>query len=90
MLRGTILEENIFSKNSSAAIGTKHGLAHKELIHYLLPELDLNCLRLADSKLNEKLMKLDEQCVIKTHKIGVLLCKAGQSTEEEMYNNSKC
>jgi hypothetical protein len=87
MLRGTILEENIFSKNSSAAIGTKHGLAHKELIHYLLPELDLNCLRLADSKLNEKLMKLDEQCVIKTHKIGVLLCKAGQSTEEEMYNN---
>jgi len=31
MLRGTILEENIFSKNSSAAIGTKHGLAHKEL-----------------------------------------------------------
>lgn len=63
MLRGTILEDNIYSKNSASSIGTKHGLAHKEIIGYLLPELDLSCLRLADCKLNEKLMKLDEQCV---------------------------
>lgn len=44
-------------------------------------------MHLADTKVNEKLVKLDENCIIKTHKIGVLLCKNGQSTEEEMYNN---
>ena len=62
-LRGTILEENIYSKNSATSIGTKHGIAHKEILGYLMPELDLSCLRLADNKLNEKLIKLDEQCV---------------------------
>jgi hypothetical protein len=33
------------------------------VLGFLLPELDLSCLRLGDSKLNEKLMKLDEQSV---------------------------
>jgi hypothetical protein len=27
--------------------------------------------------------------VTRQHKIGILYCKAGQSTEEEMYNNGK-
>ena len=85
MLRGTILEEHINTKHSP---GSK-GLPHKEIINFLLPELDLSCLRLADSKINDKLLKLDEDCLIKTHKIGVLLCKAGQSTEEDMYNNKE-
>lgn len=84
-LRGTMLEEHIQTKHPA---GNK-GLAHKEIINCLFPELDINCLRLADSKLNEKLLKLDESSLIKTHKIGVLLCKAGQSTEEEMYNNKE-
>jgi hypothetical protein len=47
----------------------------------------MSCLRLADTKICDKLVELDEQYLIKNHKIGVLLCKAGQSTEEEMYNN---
>lgn len=32
-------------------------------------------------------MKLDEQGLTNRHKVGIMYCKAGQSTEEEMYNN---
>lgn len=84
-LRGTILEEHLHTKHAS---GSK-GLPHKEILSYLFPQLDIGCLRLADPKVNEKLVKLDESSLIKTHKIGVLLCKAGQSTEEQMYNNKE-
>ena len=52
-----------------------------------MPDLDLACLRLADTKCNEELVDLDEKYLIKDVKVGVLLCRAGQSTEEEMYNN---
>ena len=112
-LRGNILEEHVTSAKSSSS---SKGLPHREVISHLIPELDLSCLRLADSKIAEKLIEFDEQYVkvcsfskqnkkeffkkkfqnyviilklIKNHKIGVLLCKAGQATEEEMYNNSK-
>ncbi len=47
---------------SKSSPGSK-GLPHKEIIDYLLPDLDLNCLRLADPKVNEKLIELDEQYV---------------------------
>lgn len=83
-LRGTILENQILTK---ASISNSKGIHHKELISYLFNQIDLNCLRLAESKVSEKLIELDEQYIIKNHKIGVLLCKAGQSTEEEFYNN---
>ena len=33
------------------------------------------------------LMKIDQLGIHKTFKVGVLYCKAGQVTEEEMYNN---
>ena len=103
-LRGTISEEHIPSKQSS----NSKGVSHKDIINYLTPQLEINCLKVADSKANEKLLQLDEShvsvsfiCFVenrlinlflkinKTHKIGVLLCKSGQSSEEEMYNNSK-
>lgn len=35
----------------------------------------------------QQLLKLDEQKLNNTYKVGVLYCKASQSTEEEMYNN---
>lgn len=81
-----MLEEHVAAK-SNVSVSSSKGLPHREIIGYLMPELDLNCLRLADSKIVDKLIDLDEQYLIKNHKIGVLLCKAGQSTEEEMYNN---
>lgn len=40
-------------------------------------------------QVEEQLLKLDEQGISRHYKIGVLYCRAGQSTEEEMYNNEE-
>lgn len=34
-------------------------------------------------------MRVDEQELTNKYKIGVLYCKAGQTSEEEWYNNGK-
>ncbi|XP_067381657.1 signal-induced proliferation-associated 1-like protein 2 isoform X3 [Channa argus] len=85
-LRGAILEDAI---PSTARHGTARGLPLKEVLEYVIPELNIQCLRLAinSPKIPEQLLKLDEQGLSFQHKVGVLYCKAGQSTEEEMYNN---
>ncbi|XP_046903833.1 signal-induced proliferation-associated 1-like protein 1 [Hypomesus transpacificus] len=85
-LRGSILEDAV---PSSSKHGTARGLPLKEVLDFLLPELDLPCLRLAlnTPKVTEQLMKLDEQGLSFQVKVGVLYCRAGQSSEEEMYNN---
>uniref|UniRef100_A0A3Q3MJ47 Signal induced proliferation associated 1 like 2 n=1 Tax=Mastacembelus armatus TaxID=205130 RepID=A0A3Q3MJ47_9TELE len=85
-LRGAILEDAIAS---TARHGTARGLPLKEVLEYVIPELNIQCLRLAlnSPKVPEQLLKLDEQGLSFQHKVGVLYCKAGQSTEEEMYNN---
>ncbi|KAL6478023.1 hypothetical protein MHYP_G00138580 [Metynnis hypsauchen] len=85
-LRGSILEDTV---PSSAKHGTTRGLPLKEVLEYLLPELDISCLRLAlnTPKVTEQLMKLDEQGLSFQVKVGIMYCRAGQSTEEEMYNN---
>ncbi|XP_053365898.1 signal-induced proliferation-associated 1-like protein 1 isoform X2 [Clarias gariepinus] len=85
-LRGSILEDCV---PSTAKHGTTRGLPIKEVLEHLLPELDISCLRLAFNtpKVTEQLMKLDEQGLSFQVKVGVMYCRAGQSTEEEMYNN---
>uniref|UniRef100_A0A673CGB3 Signal-induced proliferation-associated 1 like 2 n=1 Tax=Sphaeramia orbicularis TaxID=375764 RepID=A0A673CGB3_9TELE len=85
-LRGAILEDAI---PSTARHGTARGLPLKEVLEYVIPELNIQCLRLAlnSPKVPEQLLKLDEQGLSFQHKVGVLYCKGGQSTEEEMYNN---
>uniref|UniRef100_A0ABM5FW11 Signal-induced proliferation-associated 1-like protein 2 isoform X6 n=1 Tax=Pogona vitticeps TaxID=103695 RepID=A0ABM5FW11_9SAUR len=85
-LRGAILEDAI---PSTARHGTARGLPLKEVLEYVIPELSIQCLRQSSSspKVSEQLLKLDEQGLSFQHKIGILYCKAGQSTEEEMYNN---
>ncbi|KAI1896955.1 hypothetical protein AGOR_G00100210 [Albula goreensis] len=85
-LRGAILEDAV---PSTAKHGTARGLPLKEVLEYVVPELNIQCLRLAISspKVPEQLLKLDEQGLSFQHKVGILYCKAGQSTEEEMYNN---
>ncbi|XP_029449720.1 signal-induced proliferation-associated 1-like protein 2 isoform X2 [Rhinatrema bivittatum] len=85
-LRGAILEDAI---PSTARHGTARGLPLKEILEYVIPELSIQCLRQAVSapKVSEQLLKLDEQGLSFQHKIGILYCKAGQSSEEEMYNN---
>lgn len=85
-LRGAILEDAV---PSTARHGTARGLPLKEVLEYVIPELSIQCLRQAASspKVPEQLLKLDEQGLSFQHKVGILYCKAGQSTEEEMYNN---
>ncbi|KAJ7990431.1 hypothetical protein DPEC_G00300250 [Dallia pectoralis] len=85
-LRGSVLEDAVAS---TAKHGVVRGLPLKEVLEQVLPEFNISCLRLALStpKVSEQLLKLDEQGLSQKHKVGLLLCRAGQSTEEEMYNN---
>uniref|UniRef100_W5N3Q3 Signal-induced proliferation-associated 1 like 1 n=1 Tax=Lepisosteus oculatus TaxID=7918 RepID=W5N3Q3_LEPOC len=85
-LRGSILEDAV---PSTSKHGTARGLPLKEVLEYLVPELNVHCLRLAlnTPKVTEQLMKLDEQGLSFQLKVGIMYCKAGQSSEEEMYNN---
>uniref|UniRef100_A0A3Q0S7L6 Signal induced proliferation associated 1 like 3 n=1 Tax=Amphilophus citrinellus TaxID=61819 RepID=A0A3Q0S7L6_AMPCI len=87
-LRGSVLEDAVASTGKH---GTVRGLPLKEVLEQVVPELNISCLRLALStaKVTEQLLKLDEQGLSQKHKVGVLLCRAGQSTEEEMYNNEE-
>ncbi|XP_029372557.1 signal-induced proliferation-associated 1-like protein 3 [Echeneis naucrates] len=87
-LRGSILEDTVASTGRH---GTVRGLPLKEVLEQVVPELNVSCLRLAlgTPKVTEQLLKLDEQGLSQKHKVGVLLCRAGQSTEEEMYNNEE-
>lgn len=81
VLRGSIYEDCI--PNLS------HRTSTKEVLEYLLAKSDipLNKLRLGSPNADAQLLKLDEHKLTKNYKVGVLYCKAGQSTEEEFYNN---
>lgn len=61
-LRGSILEDAV---PSTSKHGLARGLPLKEVLEYLVPELNAHCLRLAlnTPKVTEQLMKLDEQGV---------------------------
>lgn len=61
-LRGAILEDAI---PSTARHGTARGLPLKEVLGYVIPELNIQCLRQASNspKVSEQLLKLDEQGV---------------------------
>lgn len=85
-LRGSILEDAV---PSAVRPGSSRGLPPKAAVEHVVPQLNPHCLRLALSapKVGEQLLKLDEQGLCRRHKVGVLYCRAGQSTEEEMYNN---
>ncbi|XP_048348591.1 signal-induced proliferation-associated 1-like protein 3 isoform X2 [Sphaerodactylus townsendi] len=85
-LRGSILED---ATPTTTKHGTVRGLPLKDVLEYVVPELNIHCLRLALNvpKVTEQLRKLDEQGLCQKHKVGILYCKANQSSEEEMYNN---
>lgn len=91
VLRGAVLEEAIPNLPSPRSIGSsgRNSLPVREVLEYVAPELQASCLRLGvqGQQTEEQLMKLDEQGLMKTYKVGVMYCKAGQATEEEMYNN---
>nr|XP_054758544.1 signal-induced proliferation-associated 1-like protein 1 isoform X3 [Lytechinus pictus] len=74
---------------STTKHNTNRGIPLRDVLEYIAPDLPLACLRLApDSpKVRDQLLKIDEQGVTDHYKVGIMYCKAGQSTEEEMYNN---
>ncbi|KAK3092263.1 hypothetical protein FSP39_000466 [Pinctada imbricata] len=86
-LRGTILEDAI--PCSQTRLGGTRSVTVKDVIEYTLPDLQSSCLKLASSaqKTMDQLLKLDEQGVSQTYKVGVMYCRSGQSSEEDMYNN---
>lgn len=81
VLRGSVYEDCI--PNLTQRTSTK------DVLEYLLAKSDipLNKLRLGTPQAETQLLKLDEHKLTKNYKVGVLYCKAGQSTEEEFYNN---
>ncbi|XP_005093746.1 signal-induced proliferation-associated 1-like protein 1 [Aplysia californica] len=83
-LRGCVLEEAIPSRLSSS-----RGIPIKDVLEVAVPEVQLSCLRqgMAGPKTCEQLLKLDEQGISNTYKVGIMYCKSGQASEEEMYNN---
>ncbi|XP_060803682.1 signal-induced proliferation-associated 1-like protein 2 [Amyelois transitella] len=87
-LRGSVLEDALPTakpSNNSATYNTK------EVLEYVAPEVQYSCLKLGvnNGGAEDQLLRLDEQCVTRHYKVGVMYCKSGQSTEEEMYNNQE-
>lgn len=85
-LRGCVFEDSIPNPR-----GAGKPINTKEVLEYVAPEVQISSLRLAMSspQCETQLLKLDEQGLTNKYKIGVLYCRAGQSTEEEMYNNEE-
>lgn len=72
-LRGSILEESV---PSAARHTTPRGLSPKRLLEFIMPELNLHCLRLASNspKVRDTLLKLDEQGVSKAASADAKYC----------------
>ncbi|XP_054426843.1 signal-induced proliferation-associated protein 1 [Pteronotus mesoamericanus] len=83
-LRGTISEEAL-------PPGLPRGLSPRKLLEHVAPRLSPTCLRLgsASPKVPRTLLTLDEQVLSFQRKVGILYCRAGQGSEEEMYNNQE-
>ena len=81
VLKGSILEEMVpLGRNSTA-------VSHRDVLMHILPEINISAMRRLNPEAPQLLINLDSKSEQNGIKIGVLLCKAGQSTEEEMYNN---
>lgn len=70
---------------STARHGTARGLPLKEVLEYVIPELNIQCLRLAlnSPKVPEQLLKLDEQGVSKPKErpfYHIIFCTCAQLT----------
>ncbi|XP_015591647.1 signal-induced proliferation-associated 1-like protein 1 [Cephus cinctus] len=79
-LRGTVPEEAL-------GIRPQGRPPTRELLELVAPEVQLGCLRLGTPTAEEPVARLDEQGLSNRYKVGVLYCRTGQRTEEEMYNN---
>uniref|UniRef100_A0A8C3CHE1 Signal-induced proliferation-associated 1 n=1 Tax=Cairina moschata TaxID=8855 RepID=A0A8C3CHE1_CAIMO len=85
-LRGSVLEEAL---PPGARPPGSRGVPPRKLLELLVPGLGAQALRLAGPSpaVPDTLLKLDEQGLSFQRKVGVLYCRGGQASEEEMYNN---
>ncbi|XP_067682950.1 signal-induced proliferation-associated 1-like protein 2 isoform X2 [Haliotis asinina] len=85
-IRGSVIEDAI---PSSGRLSSSRGVPIKEVLEFALPEVQLSCLKQAvpGQKTAEQLLKVDEQGISNTYKVGIKYCKSGQASEEDMYNN---
>lgn len=85
-LRGSVIEDSI---PNTRGIGKP--ASTKDIIEYVAPDIQLTSLRLSitTTQCEQQLLKLDEQGLTNKYKVGILYCRAGQSTEEDMYNNEE-
>ncbi|XP_076297046.1 signal-induced proliferation-associated 1-like protein 2 isoform X2 [Lasioglossum baleicum] len=80
-LRGSVPDEALGIRLQGNRLPTR------ELLELVAPEVQLGCLRLGTTVAEEPVARLDEQGLSSRYKVGVLYCRSGQRTEEEMYNN---
>ncbi|XP_021944832.2 signal-induced proliferation-associated 1-like protein 3 isoform X2 [Folsomia candida] len=85
-IRGSISDDVVMT--TTKKINQNHN-SSKDVVECLFPFLTVSQqpLRLGLPTAPPILLKLDEQSLTTKHKIGVLYCRQGQTTEEEMYNN---
>ena len=63
----------------------------KEVLEFVWPEVQLSSLHLGvqSGPCEDRVMMLDQAYVKNTYRVGILYCKEGQQTEEDMYNNEE-
>lgn len=85
-LRGSVIEDSIPNTRGVGKPATT-----KDIVEYVAPDIQLSSLRLGVNtpQCEQQLLKLDEQGLTNKYKVGILYCRAGQSTEEDMYNNEE-
>lgn len=63
-------------------------MSWKDIVRACSPSLKAGKLsNIEDGKIHDELLRLDEQRTIKAYKFGVLYCRGGQQTEEDMFGN---
>lgn len=83
-LRGSVLEDSVPNPRGPGKAATT-----KDVLEYVAPEVQIATLKqgVNTPQCEQQLLKLDEQGLTNKYKVGILYCKAGQGTEEDMYNN---
>ncbi|OZC05198.1 hypothetical protein X798_07817 [Onchocerca flexuosa] len=82
------IPEDVISDNNTDQKNTRSLI--KELLEIACPQIHYGILRPANpssTRVEDFLVKIDEQPIYTRYKVGVMYCGVCQSTEEQMYNN---
>ncbi|MCP9256952.1 hypothetical protein DINM_000134 [Dirofilaria immitis] len=82
------IPEEVISDNNADQKNTRSLI--KELLEIACPQIHYGILRPANpssTRVEDFLVKIDEQPIYTRYKVGVMYCGVCQSTEEQMYNN---